>query len=141
MNPDRMKVRKVAFTNRQAATLRDYEVRFEKRVNRAPHDFTWGAGNICPVPGKIVEGALYEVEESGLVTLDKFEGRPVHYDRHIVTVECGGEKVDAVTYIAQPDHVESGLCPTREYLGHLLAGRDLFSENYFARLAATPTVD
>ena len=37
--------------------------------------------------------------------------------------------------------VGEGLRPTREYLGHLLAGRDLLPADYWERLKATPTLD
>jgi hypothetical protein len=33
------------------------------------------------------------------------------------------------------------LKPTREYLGHLLAGRDLLPPDYWKLLRATPTLD
>ena len=33
------------------------------------------------------------------------------------------------------------LRPTRAYLGHLLAGRDLLPADYFRRLSETPTLD
>ena len=47
--------------------------------------------------------------------------------------------VDAIVYVALM--VGEGLRPTREYLGHLLAGGDLLPADYWAWLEATPTLD
>jgi hypothetical protein len=51
-----------------------------------------------------------------------------------------GATVEAVTYVALLVG-EEALRPTRDYLGHLLAGRDLLPPDYCARLGATPTID
>ena len=45
----------------------------------------------------------------------------------------------AVTYIALK--VGEGLKPTREYLDHLLAGKDLLPAAYWEKLKGTPTLD
>ena len=50
-----------------------------------------------------------------------------------------GAMIEAVTYVALL--VGDELRPTRAYLGHLLAGRDLLPDDYCARLGATPTID
>ena len=50
-----------------------------------------------------------------------------------------GETVKAVAYVALK--TAAGLRPTREYLGHLLAGRDLLPQKYWEWLLATPTFD
>jgi hypothetical protein len=44
-------------------------------------------------------------------------------------------------YVALPAVVAGGLRPPRWYLDHLLAGRDLLTPTYHARLAATPVID
>ena len=64
-----------------------------------------------------------------------------HYERRIVPVVRAdtGETVDAVTYVALL--VGEELRPTRDYLGHLLAGRDLLPDEYSAWLGATKTID
>ena len=64
-----------------------------------------------------------------------------HYERRIVPVVRGdtGATLEAITYVALL--VGEELRPTRNYLGHLLAGRDLLPADYCARLGATPTID
>jgi gamma-glutamylcyclotransferase len=50
-----------------------------------------------------------------------------------------GATVEAITYVALK--VAAGLKPTRTYLKHLLAGRDLLPADYWEKLNATPTLD
>ena len=74
--------------------------------------------------------------------LDRYEGvAGGHYERRTVPVVRGdtGATVEAVTYVALL--VGEGLRPTRAYLGHLLAGRDLLPADYWRRLSETPTID
>ena len=101
-----------------------------------------GAGNIVEAPGETVHGTLNEMPEAGLEVLDIWEGvAGGHYERRTVPVVRAdtGETVEAVVYVALK--VGEGLRPTREYLGHLLAGRDLLPADYWERLNATPTLD
>ena len=51
----------------------------------------------------------------------------------------GGATVEAVTYVAVL--TAEGLRPTRAYLGHLLAGKDLLPPDYLQQLSGTPTLD
>jgi len=60
-------------------------------------------------------------------------------DRIMVRAADNGETIDAVTYVALL--VGEGLRPTRDYLGHLLAGRDLLPGDYWEQLRATRTLD
>jgi hypothetical protein len=79
---------------------------------------------------------------AGLAVLDEWEGvAGGHYARMNAAVvrTDDGTTVEAVTYVALK--TGDGLRPTREYLGHLLAGRDLLPADYCRRLAATPTFD
>ena len=74
--------------------------------------------------------------------LDHWEGvADGHYERRTVPVvrTDTGETVEAITYVALM--TGEGLRPTRDYLGHLLAGRDLLPSDYWDRLGATPTLD
>ncbi|MBS0525028.1 MAG: gamma-glutamylcyclotransferase [Proteobacteria bacterium] len=97
------------------------------------------AGNIVEAPGEVVHGTLNQMPDAGLAVLDIWEGVAAgHYRRRVVPV-VRAETVEAVTYIALK--VGEGLRPTREYLGHLLAGKDLLPAAYWAKLKETPTLD
>ena len=77
MNPQRLKDRKVSFSNREPAIMKD------------------------------LEGAIYEVYEEAIQELDRCEGYPKHYDRKIIKVHTtNGDEIDALVYIAQPDKVK-----------------------------------
>jgi len=89
-----------------------------------------------------VHGTLNRMPDAGLAVLDIWEGvAGGHYKRRTVPVVRAdtGETVEAVTYIALK--VGEGLRPTREYLGHLLAGKDLLPAAYWEKLKETPTLD
>ena len=93
-------------------------------------------------PEGVVEGILYEIRDSDIRKLDRYEGYPNHYDRINITVKLNnGQEVSAVTYVANPDKTCYGLKPSKEYLDHLLAGKDYLSPEYFEKLKATETID
>jgi len=144
MNParlvdDRLTPKGVALGRRIGGRLNGWRLTFDK-IARAPKGA--GAVNIVLAPGDVVHGTLNEMPPAGLDVLDVWEGvAGGHYERRVVLVERGdtGEKVEAVTYVALL--VGEGLHPTRDYLSHLLAGRDLLPADYWQKLKATPTLD
>jgi len=129
----------VAMGARIGGRLDGWQLAFNK-IARAPSGA--GAGNIVVAPDEVVHGTLNAMPDVGLDVLDVWEGvAGGHYERRtlpVVRVDTG-ETVDAVVYVALL--VGEGLKPTREYLGHLLAGRDLLPADYWAWLEATPTLD
>jgi gamma-glutamylcyclotransferase len=144
MNParlsdQRLKERAVQMGPRIGGRLDGWRLAFNK-VARSPAGAA--AGNIIEAPGDAVHGTLNEMPEAGLEVLDIWEGvAGGHYERRTMQVVRTDthETVDAVVYVALK--VGEGLKPTREYLGHLLAGRDLLPADYWERLNATPTLD
>ena len=139
MNPQRMIVREAFFTERVGAKLPGYKLVFNFRRSRNPGE---SAANIVPDPGNCVEGALYLTDEKAISKLDGYEGYPNHYRREEVTVVTkDGHEIIALVYIANENKTADGLKPSREYLGHLLAGQDLLSESYFQILQNTETLD
>ena len=135
----RLRPKGVAIGDRVAGRLDGWQLTFNKRA-RAPAGS--GAGNIVVDPGGIVHGTLNLLPAKGFEVLDHYEGVVGgHYERQLVHVLRGdtGAVVEAVTYVALL--VADGLRPTRDYLGHLLAGRDLLPEDYYAWLGATATID
>ncbi len=139
MNPDRMNKRKAYFTNRLFAKLDKYRIEFNKTSTANPNE---GFTNIIPDDDSIVEGALYEVEWESIERLDYFEGYPDAYRREEVCVTTSdGEKQKAITYIANDNQTSDGLKPSREYLNHLLRGKDLLSEEYYSLLEEVETFD
>ncbi|MGE5151095.1 MAG: gamma-glutamylcyclotransferase family protein [Rhodospirillaceae bacterium] len=144
MNParladQRLKERAVRMGPRIGGRLDGWRLAFNK-IARSPEGAA--AGNIVEAPGEVVHGTLNQMPDAGLAVLDIWEGVAAgHYKRQIVAVvrADSGETVEAVTYIALK--VGEGLRPTREYLGHLLAGKDLLPAAYWEKLKETPTLD
>jgi gamma-glutamylcyclotransferase len=144
MNParladQRLKEQAVQMGPRVGGRLDGWRLVFNK-IARAPEGAA--AGNIVEAPGEVVHGTLNHMPEAGLAVLDIWEGvAGGHYERRTVPVvrADSGETVKAVTYTALK--VGEGLKPTRDYLGHLLAGKDLLPAAYWERLKKTPTLD
>ena len=129
----------VAMGARVGGRLDGWELAFNK-IARAPKGA--GVGNIVIAPGKVVYGTLNELPDAGFDVLDVWEGvAGGHYERRVIPIVRSdtGETVEAIAYVALM--VGEGLRPTREYLGHLLAGQDLLPADYWAWLKATPTLD
>ncbi len=136
---ERLKPEGVAAGERLAGRLDGWRLAFNKRARTPPGA---GAGNIVRAPGEVVHGTLNLLEPQGFDVLDRYEGVVGgHYERRIVRVIRGdtGATVEAVTYVALL--TGGALRPTRAYLGHLLAGRDLLPADYCRRLGETPTLD
>jgi cation transport regulator ChaC len=136
---ERLKPEGVARGERVAGRLDGWRLAFNKRARLPPGA---GAGNIVPAAGESVHGTLNLLPPKGFEILDIHEGvAGGHYERRLVPVLRAdtGDTVEAITYVALL--VGEGLRPTRAYLGHLLAGRDLLPADYCARLGATATID
>lgn len=124
---------------RIAGRLDGWRLAFDKRA-RIPAGS--GVGNIVPVTADCVYGTLNWLPEAGFAVLDRYEGVATgHYERRTVAVARldTGEPVEAITYVALLTGED--LRPTRAYLAHLLAGRDLLPADYYSWLEAIQTVD
>lgn len=135
---ERLKPEGVGAGDRIAGRLDGWRLAFNKQ-GRVPGT---GAGNIVPAPGEVVHGTLNLLPAKGFEVLDRYEGvAGGHYERRVLPVLRGDTSatVEAITYVALL--VADGLRPTRDYLGHLLAGRDLLPADYFRRLSETLTLD
>ncbi|MSP77378.1 MAG: gamma-glutamylcyclotransferase [Rhodospirillaceae bacterium] len=138
MNPARLvearlRPEGVEVASRVCGRLDDWRLAFNKLRQTSPPS---GAGNIVMSPGETVYGTLNEMPEAGLAVLDRYEGVTTgQYRREIVKVVRSdtGQPVEAVTYVALKLGADD-LRPLREYLAHLLAGRDLLPADYCARL-------
>lgn len=138
-NPDMMEKKGVPFTARERAVLRGYRLRFNKMSLRERLPNVIGFANIDECPDSKVQGILYDIAAEGLPVLDASERYPDHYDRIevVVDIELGSET--CWVYKAQPDKVAEGLVPSRNYLNHILAGREFLTQQYFEALDQSQT--
>lgn len=137
MNPDRMRGRGVAFSQRRRAKLPGYKLVFnvlEERNTRI------GYANIVSQDGDVTEGVLYEIPQSDFLKLDSAEDAPECYQRCKVRVTLDHEgEIEAMTYVGR--RTGSHLLPTKEYLDHLLVGSRLLSVEYQRWLRTIKTAD
>lgn len=129
--------RELNFTSRQFAKLHGYKLMFNKVSQKQGM-----VSNIEQSNLDFIEGVLYEFPDNEISKLDEAEGYPNHYDRIKVTVVTkDGTQTEATTYIAKEDQIINGVHPTKKYLNHLLAGKDILSKDYFDKLSNTQTSD
>ncbi|MCW5744665.1 MAG: gamma-glutamylcyclotransferase [Alphaproteobacteria bacterium] len=145
MNPARLKERcsdkGAPVLERIAGRLPGWRLEFNKQRLNRPEE---GAANVVTDKDGQVEGTLNRMPSAGLDLLDVDEGvARGQYRRHAIRVQRAdsGDWVDATMYVALPAVVAPNLRPPRWYLEHLLAGRDLLSADYYARLAGVATAD
>lgn len=138
MNPARLEARIGAPRRALSGRLDGWRLCFDKRSSVAGISHA----NVQPEAGAIVEGVLYELLNIGqLLEMDPYEGRPQEYERHLMTLDTAEGPRAGWVYVAQPDRVDARCRPAREYLVHLLAGRDYLSESYYRRLAGEPCIE
>ena len=80
-----------------------------------------GVASIKPFQGEKVVGAVYEISESDLRSLDKREGYPAIYNRvnkKVITED--GDYIEAMMYIKREQSEETR--PSREYLAVIQQG-------------------
>ncbi len=138
-DPAIMAKKEVRYTAARPAVLNGYRLLFNKLALRTELPAGIGYANINEAPGGVVEGVLYDVAVEDLAKLDASERHPAHYRRINVTVRSRGSNLACMSYQAQPDKIATGLRPSRDYLDHILAGREILSSRYVDKLARSPT--
>ncbi|MBW1689895.1 MAG: gamma-glutamylcyclotransferase [Deltaproteobacteria bacterium] len=139
MDNEKMREWDVEFSGRNRARLLGYRLEFNKISLENPDE---GYANIVQFENGIVEGLLYEIREEDLSKLDEHEGCPDQFERiEVEVLSDSWQRVKAFTYGARPDKVKSGLKPTMEHIGHLLAAGNLLSESYRRKLSVWETLD
>jgi gamma-glutamylcyclotransferase (GGCT)/AIG2-like uncharacterized protein YtfP len=140
MNPERIKERLDRKPKAKRGRLGGYRLAFNKIA-----DGKTGIGyaNIVASEGDVVFGVLYSVTEEDLRLLDIFEGvADGHYFRANVTIVLdGGEELLATTYMACQNRTAQSLKPTREYLKHLLKGKEFLPSDYVTGLERIAVAD
>ncbi len=139
MNPARVTARGLRFDRVGNAVLRGVRLTFDKQSREHPRS---GHANLTFDRASSSEGVLYRLRDTQeICRMDPFEAAPVNYSRDVVIVEAEGERIAAWTYFANAAVIRPALRPERDYLEHLLAGRDYLSPRYFEWLSSTVCVD
>ncbi|ART64802.1 gamma-glutamylcyclotransferase [Kushneria marisflavi] len=138
MNAARMQARVGDTRRRMSGTLEGWQLYFDKasRIDGVAH------ANVRKEAGGQVEGVLYELNHPAQIRdMDPFEGHPAEYCRQVESVDTPDGPRAAWVYVALPEKTAPGRLPAREYLGHLLEGRDFLSHAYLERLGAQHCID
>lgn len=129
MDVARMLTRNAPFTRIKKGRVNGQRLVFNKIPDGYPG---FGYANIVSEHGFEVMGVLFEVNEAGLMELDKWEGvkeNGGHYFRsQIMVLLDDGTSVEATVYLAHPDKVKDGLLPTTTYMDHLYQGLDILGD-------------
>ena len=98
------------------AELRGHKLEFNKQGSDGS-----GKVNVERDGSSKVLGVVFEITQSDLAELDRYEGAPAHYGRKTVTVVSEeGESCSAITYIAL--RKAEGLRPTAAYVRKIIEG-------------------
>ena len=142
ISENRMKFeRNINFISRKKSRLENYKLLFNKVSKKNCY---LGFANIVESEGDFVEGALYELNDSDINIIDRFEGAnssPNHYYRKNVNVICEDKIFDAVVYVANPVMIRENIKPDKNYLNYILEGKDIFSNEYYEKLKVIKTLD
>lgn len=136
MEPEQMQARCPKHQIIGIGKLANYTIAFT-RWSRS-----WGSGtaDILPEKGREVYGVLYDLNPDDLKRMDKFADFPHSYVRQDVTVECDGELLPALTYVA----IRQGVfLPSQAYLKKMVQGAEVrkVPESYIEYLKSLKTHD
>ena len=103
-----------------------------------------GLPNIEPTPDNagMMEGVLYEMQDTFLPKLDKFHDYPKECNRKLMNLNRHDfTTVRGIVYFAQPDKIGENLKPSKALMKLYRASKKEMTMLYFARLMNTRTCD
>lgn len=85
---------------------------------------TGNYATIEPCKGESVPVAIWELKPEHILSLDRYEGFPVFYQKQTLTFDLGGEQINAFVYTMRKD-AEIGF-PSAAYIKTLEVGYETF---------------
>lgn len=140
MLTERLQSRCPSAKRRHVARADNWALSFSKKSQDGS-----GKATISEVAGERVFGVVFDLDESELPELDRFEGAGKGYDRRddlAVQVEDSEELFYVVTYIASPSYIDISLEPFDWYLSLVVVGarQHMLPPKYTSALEATPSI-
>ncbi len=131
--------------NRFSVTLSAYKMVFHK-IPADPSQYPEGVGLPTIVPTEsnlgMMEGIMYEIDESYLPRLDAYYGYPEEYQRKKVRLtKHDFTFVNGIVYIAQVEKTNPKLLPCQAQLDEYRPARKILSKLYLSRLVTQATVE
>jgi gamma-glutamylcyclotransferase len=139
MLTERLQSRCASAKARHVACADNWALTFSKRSQDGS-----GKATISKATDGQVFGVVFDLDESELPELDRFEGAGDGYDRKddfLVHIDGSQEPLNVVTYIASPTHIDTNLEPFDWYLSLVIAGarQHALPPEYVSALEATPS--
>lgn len=116
---ERLIARKVVLLDKgQPAVAEGFKLVFNKKSSDSSNK-----ANLIPEIGAKSWGVVFTVDPCSLDGLDSAEGAPEHYQRENIVIRLSNSKLDAMTYLAQSNHLSATPDqPWDWYLALILAG-------------------
>ena len=98
-----------------------------------------GKANLIDQEDEKAYGVIYQVNESDLIKLDRFE---VGYERKTLEVQSDNNGyLKAILYLA--NNLQDFISPNKEYMNHIIRGAEEngLKQNYIDYLKSIPTID
>lgn len=139
MLTERLQLRCASARARQVAYADNWTLTFSKRGQDGS-----GKATISAATGGRVFGVVFDLNESELPELDRFEGAGKGYDRKgdfSVRIAGSQEPFSVVTYAASPSYIDINLKPFDWYLNLVVAGarQHALPPEYVSTLEAAPS--
>ncbi len=111
-----------AIRRAEVVVLKNYRLAFNKHAASGNQVYA----NIMPAAGEETTGVAYLCNPTAFAKLDRHEGvSGGHYlQQNVTVVTQSGEPLEAIAYIAGPDHLVEEQPPSETYLGHILQGAE-----------------
>lgn len=131
--------------DRFSVTLSAYKTVFQK-IPPDPENYKEGVGLITIVTTEsnlgMMEGILYEIDDSYLPKLDAFYGHPQEYQRTKVRLtKHDFTFVNGFCYIAQIEKTDPQLLPCQAQLDEYRNAKKILSKLYLSRMVTQATVE
>lgn len=140
MLAERLGARCPSASFKAVASAPDWVLSFSKRSKDNS-----GKATIRKAPGDRVFGVVYEIDESDLPILDRYEGVGNGYvrdDSFVAFLENSDTPLTTAAYIADPAYINDALRPYDWYHGLVLAGARQYNlpTDYISMIESSPSV-
>ena len=144
INEDYFKEMGFEYIEKNTVTLSAQRIFFNRLPPEGKCIKDQGLPNIEPTPDNagMMEGVLYEMQDTFLPKLDAFHGYPKECNRKLMNLNRHDFiTVRGIVYFAQPDNLGEKLKPSKALMKLFRKSRKEMTMLYFARLMNTRTCD
>ena len=144
INEDYFKEKGFEYIDKVTVTLSAQRIVFNRLPLEGEGIEGQGLPNIEPTPDNagMMEGMLYDMDDTFLPKLNEFHGYPKECNRKVMDLNAHDfHTVRGIVYFAQPDRIGDKLKPSKALMKLFRKSRKEMTMLYFARLMNTRTCD